>query len=80
MKLCHHGDEGDHEGLRSGGRMETCEMFLRKTYMHHGNCHGDKLAGTMVLSGNLLCVYFNRHRKTRSQRIRVEEFKEDYML
>ena len=79
MKLCHHGDEGDHEGLRSGGRMETCEMFLRKPYIIT-SCHGDKLASTMVLSGNLLCVYFNRHRKTKSQRIRVEEFKEDYML
>jgi hypothetical protein len=48
--------------------------------MHHGNCHGDKLASTMVLSGNILCVYFNHHRKSRSQRIRVEEFKEDDML
>ena len=79
MKFCHHGDEGDHEGLRSGGQMETCEMFWRTIY-HHGHCHGDKLASTMVLSGNLLCVYFYRHRETRSQRIRVEEFKEDYML
>ena len=35
MKFCHHGDEGDHEGLRSGGQMETCEMFLRRPYMHH---------------------------------------------
>jgi hypothetical protein len=34
VKLCHHGDEGDHEGLRSDGQMETCEMFLRRP-MHH---------------------------------------------
>jgi len=24
---------------------------------HHGDSHGDKLASTMVLSGELLCVY-----------------------
>ena len=30
MKLGHHGDEEDHEGLRSGGKIETCEMFFEK--------------------------------------------------
>jgi len=35
VKFGHHGDEEDHEGLRSGGKIETCEMFLRRSYMHH---------------------------------------------
>jgi len=79
VKSCHHGDEGDHVGLRSGGQMETCEMFLRRPYMYHELSWGQ--AGEYYGPiGKLLCVYFNHHRKTRSQRIRVEEFKEDYML
>ena len=32
-------------------------QFLRRPDTHHGDSHGDKLASTMVLSGELLCVY-----------------------
>ena len=80
MKRCHHGDEGDHEGLRLGWQMETCDKFFGEGQINDSDCMGTRWRVLWSYRENYCVFTFYHHRKSRSPRRGVEEFKEDYML